>query len=387
MINETVVTSYGILSPLGENPITFFNNLLIGKNTLTKTPRIQTTGMPQEKGFFLQQKELNENPANADKEMLLSIIPKNIINKNASKICLINATTMAAGIHGQNQIKNTHINKNYNSTWEEAINCVSSTTAEYIANKLGIKAYSTISNACSSGTAALGIAKQYIEQQKYNQVIVTTTNILHEIPFYGFSALRLMSKDTCRPFDQNRNGLLLGESIAYICLESLSSAKKNNKEIHGKISGFGASSDATHITRPDLKGVQAANAIKKALFDAKLKNDEIDYINAHGTGTKANDLAETNAIKTVFDKITPISSIKAVTGHTLGSAGIIEAIACIETLKKNILPPTHNYQSKDIKCDLDYIPNEPREKICNHIMSTSFGFGGNNAALILEKIK
>ena len=191
-----------------------------------------------------------------------------------------------------------------------------------------------------------------------------------------------------RPFDKDRDGFILSEGAGMLMLEDYDEAKKRDANIIGEIIGYGITNDAFHITQPDNESTGASNAITMALNDAEIDTSEVGYINAHGTSTYFNDMLETQAIKKVFGKDATnvsISSTKSMTGHLLGAAGAIEAIACINTLNNGIIPPTINYNNSDSECDLDYTPNEAFKKDINISMSNSFGFGGHNSVIIFKK--
>ena len=190
------------------------------------------------------------------------------------------------------------------------------------------------------------------------------------------------------PFDKERSGFVMGEGSGILVLEELEHAKKRNAKIYAEVIGFGSTSDAYHITSPCPDGEGGANAMVRAIKDAKIKPEDIDYINAHGTSTHLNDLTETMAIKTAFGEASEkimISSTKGNIGHLLGAAGAVEAIFCVEALKNGLVPPTINYKEKDEECDLDIVPNEPRKAKLNIVMSNSLGFGGHNSSIILKK--
>ena len=190
------------------------------------------------------------------------------------------------------------------------------------------------------------------------------------------------------PFDKERSGFVMGEGAAILVLEELEHAKKRNAKIYAEIIGYGASSDAYHITSPCPDGEGGARAMKRAIEDANIKPDEIDYINAHGTSTHLNDLTETMAVKEALgeaSKNVMISSTKGNIGHLLGAAGAAEAIVCAKAIENSIVPPTINYKVQDEECDLDIVPNELRKKDLNVVMSNSLGFGGHNASIILKK--
>jgi 3-oxoacyl-[acyl-carrier-protein] synthase II len=191
-----------------------------------------------------------------------------------------------------------------------------------------------------------------------------------------------------RPFDKERDGFLMGEGAGVLMLESLEHAENRGAKILGEVTGYGVTTDAYHISAPAENGAGAARCMQMALQDAEMTIQEIEYINAHGTSTQLNDKSETAAIKTVFGEMAydiPISSTKSMTGHMMGASGALEALLCVKALESNMLPPTINYEFPDPDCDLDYIPNQAREKAVAHVMSNSFGFGGHNATVILSR--
>ena len=192
-----------------------------------------------------------------------------------------------------------------------------------------------------------------------------------------------------RPFDRDRDGFLLGEGSGALILESLEHATARGARIYGEVSGYGMSADAYHITLPKPGGGGAARAMQGALDDAGVRPDDVDYINAHGTSTQANDATETVAIKTVFGDDAyevPVSSTKSMTGHLLGGAGAVEAVIALKALETGVVPPTINYTTPDPDCDLDYVPNEPRKASVKKALSNSFGFGGHNVSLLFSSV-
>ncbi len=251
--------------------------------------------------------------------------------------------------------------------------------------------------ACASGTNAIGEAAEIIRRGDADAMIAGGSEApVVPLAVAGFNKMEAMSKRNddpelaSRPFDLNRDGFVLGEGSAQLLLESLEHAKARGAEILAELVGYGATNDAHHITAPAENGAGAAASMELALENAQLELNEIDYINAHGTSTKLNDLSETAAIKTVFGEVAydiPISSTKSMTGHMLGAAGGIEAIFCIKALQDGVMPPTINYVTPDPECDLDYVPNMKREKELWHAMSNSFGFGGHNATLVFAKVE
>jgi nodulation protein E len=260
--------------------------------------------------------------------------------------------------------------------------------ASHISMEFGITGPSfTISTACSSAGHAIGQA-YWMVQSGIADVAITGGS---EAPFsFGilkaWEAMRVVSPETCRPFSKDRRGMVLGEGAAMLVLEPLEAARARGARIHAEIVGVGMSADAGHITQPSADG--AARAMRGALRGAGLAPEQIGYINAHGTGTLANDATETVAIKAVFGdraaKI-PVSSTKSMHGHALGAAAALECLATVLALRDGVLPPTANFNVPDPDCDLDVIPNQAREAQVEYALSNSFAFGGLNAVLALRR--
>jgi len=241
------------------------------------------------------------------------------------------------------------------------------------------------SNACASGTNAVGHAFNSIRYGKYDMAICGGYDTISEFTFAGFNSLMAITTSLCRPFDKRRDGLILGEGAGILILEELEHALKRTTQICGEIVGYGESSDAYHITSPEPSGRMASIAIKKAWSDAG--NPVIDYINAHGTGTKYNDIMETNAIKTAIGdsaREIPVSSTKPMIGHLLGGAGAVEAIISLLSINYKTLPPNINYDTPDPECALNIVTKAERHDI-RTVLSNSFGFGGSNASIIIRE--
>ena len=255
---------------------------------------------------------------------------------------------------------------------------------------------STVVAACATGTQTIGESFEYIRRGRADVMIAGgAEGMIHEGCFAGFCAMRALATHynddpsrASRPFDKHREGFILSEGAATVVLERLDHAIGRGAKIYAEVIGHSNSAEAYHVATPDPDGAGRIRAMRWALEDAQLPPEKIDYISAHGTSTPLNDSIETLAIKKLFGEQAyqiPISSVKALTGHTLGAAGTVEAIMAVKTLQTGILPPTWNYETPDPECDLDYIPNEPREKDVTHILSNSFGLGGQNACLVLKK--
>ena len=246
----------------------------------------------------------------------------------------------------------------------------------------------TIASACSSSNHAMGQALNLIRSGSVKTVLTGGSESM--LCFGGIKAwegLRIMSKEACRPFCATRDGMVQGEGAAIFIFEDLEQAMKRGANIFAEVAGFSMSSDATDIVNPNKEG--AARAMAGALLDAKLNTDDIGYINAHGTGTIANDRTECAAIQEVFSdqaKSLMISSTKSMHGHLIGGTGALELLSCILAINENIIPPTINFKQKDFDCDLDIVPNFARDQKINCTLSNSFAFGGLNAVLALKRL-
>jgi len=265
-----------------------------------------------------------------------------------------------------------------------------------IAIELGARGpnFATVS-ACAAGADAIGIAYELIRSGDCRVCIAGGAEA--SITFIGIAAfdrIGAMSRrnddpaGACRPFDRDRDGTVMGEGAAVLVLEDLEFALARGAEPLAEIIGYGATSDAYHLIAPDENGAGAARAMAKALRKAGIHPEEVDYINAHGTGTPLNDKTETLAIKTVFGERAyeiPVSATKSMTGHMIGATGALEAIFCVMAIREGIIPPTINLQNPDPECDLDYVPNQARRKEVRIAITNAFGFGGHNSVLVLKR--
>jgi 3-oxoacyl-[acyl-carrier-protein] synthase II len=254
---------------------------------------------------------------------------------------------------------------------------------------------SSVVTACATGNHSIGEAARIIQRGDADAMIAGgAESTITPLAVGGFSSMRALStrnsepERASRPFEKDREGFVIAEGAGLLVLEELEHALKRGAPIHAEIIGFGCNGDAYHISAPSPNGIGAAKCMEVAMKDAKINYTDIDYINAHGTSTPLNDMSETMAMKTVFKeraKKMPVSSTKSMTGHLLGAAGGVEAVYSILAIKHGIIPPTINYETPDPECDLDYVPNVPREVKVRTVMSNSFGFGGTNATLIFRE--
>jgi 3-oxoacyl-[acyl-carrier-protein] synthase II len=251
--------------------------------------------------------------------------------------------------------------------------------------------------ACAASSQATGEAVEIIRRGDADVMLSGGTHsMIHPFGVTGFNLLTALSTSNehparaSRPFDYNRDGFVLGEGSSMVILEELERARKRGAHIYGEVTGYGSTADAYRITDIHPEGRGAARCMTLAIRDAGLNLDQIDYINAHGTSTEVNDKVETQAIKVALGehaRTTPVSSTKSMMGHLIAAAGATELIICLLALRDQVLPPTINYETPDPNCDLDYIPNAAREAKCEHALSNSFGFGGQNISLIVSKFR
>lgn len=256
---------------------------------------------------------------------------------------------------------------------------------------------STITTACAAGTQAIGEALRLISRGEADIMLAGGADSrIDPLLLLAYTSLGALSRanrppaEVSRPFDGERDGFVLGEGAGVLVLEDLDHAKQRGANIYCEVTGYASSFDAYGITKPDPAGKGAARAMEWALKDAQVDEQDVDYINAHGTSTRLNDQMETHAVKRVFGEKAwdlPLSSIKSMIGHLIGAAGAVEGVAMALTLKDGVLPPTINYHKPDPECDLDYVPNTAREIRVRTAVSNSFGFGGQNAALVMQQFR
>jgi 3-oxoacyl-[acyl-carrier-protein] synthase II len=251
----------------------------------------------------------------------------------------------------------------------------------------------SVASACASGADGIGMAWLMLRAGIIDSALAgaseTTISTVGVAAFDRLGAMsRRKDRQTPAPFDRDRDGLVMGEGAAVLVLEGESYARQRGAEILAELAGYAASADAYHVTAPAEDGVGGAKAMSMAIHAAGINPQDVSYINAHGTATPLNDLAETRAIKAAFKDFAyniPVSSTKSMTGHMMGATGALEAVFCVQAIRENTIPPTINYQTPDPECDLDYVPNEARSAAVDIAISNAFGFGGHNAVLVIRK--
>lgn len=317
-----------------------------------------------------------------------SVLKSEDIEELGAKAGITISTSLGGNLKMMNHIKNRLNNKENSYKWITEVPGFVST----LCDKAGVKGpcYTTIS-ACAAGTAGASIALDKIRSGKVDLMVVGGADPLTRFSISGFHSLKTMSATGCRPFDISRDGIIIGEGSAFLIVESLERALNRGAHIYGEILGYGLSNDAYHSTSPDPSGEGAYYAMKMALEDANLTPKDINYLNAHGTGTKINDSMEINAISKLYKEENPelkVSSTKSMTGHCLGAAGSIELAISLLSIERGIIPPTATLENVGEGLnEFDLVPKKGVKAELNYVMSNSFAFAGNNASIVVGKYK
>jgi len=410
-LKRVVVTGIGAVHPFGFGWTTLWKNILTNQSAIRPISRFDTEGLsckvaaciqsfdPRDFGLGrrMEQNDLCAQYAAAALKLAIDDAALDVQQEDKNNIGIMmgcscgGASTLETSMQrflseGEKKIKPWSIPR-----------IMANSPAALCARQFGFGGPNlTISTACSSSTNAIGLSYGMIRSGEFSTMIAGGTEapiVPHLVG--GFGALGALAKEgddgsaaTCRPFDVRRKGFVLGEGSVLLILESLEHALSRNATIYGEIAGFASFCDVSHPVLPDMSGQEAARTMRHALTKAGISSAEVGYIHAHGTGTKAGDVMESRGIKLTFaadaEKI-PISSSKGAVGHLLGSSGAAGTVMSLLALKQQILPPTVNLEEPDPECDLDFIPGKPREAKVEWALANSFGFGGNNACLVLRK--
>ena len=407
---RVVITGLGTINPLGNNVTDTWDKLIKGESGIDTITSFETNELPvsfagEVKNFDANEYMGKQHARKLDRSSHLSIFATEEALKDANlnpeerlgpNVGIVFGTGIG-GIGATEQAVRTYDERGASRINPLAITqLMPNSSTGQVAIKYGIEGPSlTITTACAASANAVGEAKNIIQNGVVDMVVTGGTESgTTPMTIGAFAQIRALStnnenpKEACKPFDKNRDGFVMGEGSTVLVMESEESALKRGAEIYGYVAGYGATTDAYHITAPAEGGKGAVVAMQKAIEDAELSINDIDYINAHGTSTPANDKNETAAIKTVFgDKAydLDISSTKSMTGHLLGGGGAFESMVSVLALQKSIIPPTINLNSPDEECDLNYTPNDAVQKEMNVAMSNSFGFGGHNGVLVFKK--
>ncbi|HPI38477.1 MAG TPA: beta-ketoacyl-ACP synthase II [Ignavibacteriaceae bacterium] len=410
---RVVVTGVGAITPIGNDVNEYWNGLLAGKNGVDLITRFDTSNFntkfaAEVKNFdpllYIDKKSLNRYDlftqyALSSAELALVDSEINLEKINLERFGIIYGSGIGGIKSLQEQCKTFFETKDPRKFSPFFITMmIADIAGGYISIKYKLKGpnYSTTS-ACATSSHSIADAFMLIQRGSADLMFCGGSEAaITELGIGGFNAMRAIStwndryKEASRPFDKDRNGFVLGEGAGTLILEELNHAKNRGAKIYCELAGIGLTGDGFHVTAPDPDGNGAVRSMKVSIADAGLQITDIDYINAHGTSTLLNDVTETKAIKTVFGdhayKLV-ISSVKSMTGHLLGAAGAIEAIATALSVKNDVVPPTINHDTPDPECDLNYSPNRKTEKRINAAINNTFGFGGHNASLLFKKFE
>lgn len=407
---RVVVTGLGTINPLGNSVSDTWNRLLKGESGIDYITTFDTSNLPvtfagEVKNFDGNDYLGKQHARKMDRSSHLSIFATeqalidsgiNLEERLGSNVGIVFGTGIG-GIGATEEAVRT-----YDSRGPSRINPLAITqlmpnsSIGQVAIRFGVEGPSlTITTACAASANAIGEAKNLIERGVVDTVIAGGVEAgTTPMTIGAFAQIRALStqnenpKLACKPFDKERDGFVMAEGSTVLVLEEEQHAIKRNAKIYGYLSGYGSTTDAYHITAPAEGGIGAVRAMEKALLDAEISIQQVDYINTHGTSTPANDLNETKAIKSLFgeySKNLTLSSTKSMTGHLLGGAGAFEAMVSILSIRDNKIAPTINLNNFDDQCDLNYTPNSSIELNTEIVMSNSFGFGGHNAVLVITK--
>lgn len=410
MRRRVVITGMGCISPVGNDVETTWANLVSGTSgvdyiTLFDTSDLKTRFAAEVKGFDGQALFGHREARRMDRFTQFSLASSlaafedsglKVTDENRDRIGVIIGT----GIGGIDTLYSQTLN--YLERGPSRVSpfmipmMIADTGAAVVALNLGIRGPNmAVVSACATGTNAIGEAVMMIRRDDSDVMLAGGSEAaLLPVSVAGLSVMGAIStrnddpKAASRPFDDERDGFVMGEGAAVVVLEELNHALSRGARILAEITGYGSTNDAFHITAPSEDGSGAARCISLAIKDAGISYFDVDYINAHGTSTLLNDRSETAAIKSVFKDQAyhvPVSSIKSMTGHLMGASGALEVVASVKTILDGIIPPTINYYYPDPECDLDYVPNQSRSMNVGIVLSNSFGFGGHNATIIIQK--
>ncbi|TCS93112.1 beta-ketoacyl-ACP synthase II [Hazenella coriacea] len=407
--NRVVITGFGVVSPVGSDASNFWENLLAGQSGIGPVTLFDTEGFAvkiagEVKDFdpldYLDRKEARK----MDRFVQFAIAAATQAVKHAELDMSKEDPTrvgvyVGSGIGGLGTLEEQH--KTLLKKGPRRVSpffipmMIANMASGQVSMQIGAKGPNSAAiSACATGTHSIGDAFKIIQRGDADVMIAggTEATVL-PMAFAGFSSMGALStrnddpQKASRPFDLERDGFVMGEGSGVLVLETLEHALNRGANIIAEVAGYGMTADAYHLTSPDPEGEGAARSMQIAINDAGLEPSDIDYINAHGTSTPLNDKFETLAIKRVFGEHVnhlAVSSTKSMTGHLLGAAGGVEAIATALALKEQMIPPTINYENPDPECDLDYVPNEARKTNVRAALSNSLGFGGHNATILLK---
>lgn len=401
-MNRVVITGLGVLAPNGQTVDAYWKALVAGESgfaapTLADPARVNVKAIGEIKNFDPAAHLTASQVAMMDRVSQIMVVAAKQAVADAGLSMEDGTAERTAAIIGTGAGGLTTIDESLRKLYAENASRLHPLTipkvmvnapASQVSMACGIKGPAfVVASACASSTHAMGTAFNMVRSGVVPCALTGgTESCLSTGTVKSWEAMRILAPDTCRPFSKDRKGLVLGEGAGALIFETLDHARARGAAIYAEVLGFGMSADAHDLTSPDIGGM--ARAIATALADAKIAREDVDYVNAHGTGTAANDASETAALHRVFGdhaRKLAVSSTKSMVGHALGAAGALEQVAAVMALRDGIVPPTMNYLEPDPACDLDYVPNEARRRPIAVALNNSFAFGGLNAALVTRR--
>jgi 3-oxoacyl-[acyl-carrier-protein] synthase II len=409
MNHRVVITGMSAITSLGKDLDTFWNHLMAGESGVSHIEAFDVSEYPTRiaaeiKGWNPEEYMDKKEARRMDRYVQFAVVAADLALKDASLSVKDDTDPERVGVYIGSGIGGLGtFEDQYRILLEKGPKRVSpffipmmiaNMASGQVSINTGAKGpNSTTVTACATGTHTIGDSFRLLQRGEVDVMLCGGAEAtIRPTGLAGFCSMRAMStrndepERASRPYDAGRDGFVMGEGAGVLVLETLEHAQKRGARIYGEVIGYGMSGDAHHMTEPDPNG--AARCMKKALADAGLSPEDVDYINAHGTSTPVGDISETKAIKEAFGEHAyqlAVSSTKSMTGHLLGAAGGVEAVICALALTHGKLPPTINIENQDPECDLDYVPNVPRESNVKVALSNSFGFGGHNATVIMRK--
>jgi 3-oxoacyl-[acyl-carrier-protein] synthase II len=401
MNERVVITGIGVVTSIGTGRKDFWDALIAGKSGISQISSFDTSEFSThlggevkdfDPGIYSQGARMRS----VGRASQLAVAASVLAVKDA-QLSLDQDARFNTGVVLGTTMAESQIFQKLNASWiKDGITAIdvsqigilsADNLARSVAEELSISGpTSMVTTACAAGNYAIGYAFDRIRLGQARLMLAGGSDAFSRIAFIGFNRLLAVAADKVRPFDKDRKGMMVGEGSGVLVIESLESALKRNAPVYAEILGYGLSCDAHHMTAPYSEGI--AEAIEKSLKESGVASGEVDYFNAHGTGTPANDKEECLAIKKVFGehyKKLAVSSIKSSLGHTMGAASAIEAAACALAVKNDVIPPTINFQTPDPDCDIDCVPNSARKQKVDIALNSASAFGGNNACLVLKK--
>lgn len=385
MDTRVVVTGIGVNSPSGNGQKDFWAGLVAGRSNVTAAPWPETAAMRCKNVCTVPTNGRTSLPKNVPEPIRIAFEACNEALKDSGLTIPTPERTM--GLAVGTAVGGMETTFSNNGAALPGLALVNS-PSHLLASIFGLNGpVSTTPVACAAGAMALIYAILQIQQNRADVMLAGGFDVVSAIPFAGFSSLHLLTGDRVRPFDRGRSGFLIGEGAGFVVLEKYESASKRGANIYGEIRGFGIGADGYHVIHPHPEAKGLVKAMEDALKMAGCSSEDVNYVNSHGTATKANDRAESVALNSVVKpkrhKVVT-SSMKAILGHTMGAAGAIETIGCLLALKHQCIPPTWNFRENDPECNVDCVPNEPRGAAIKTILKNSSGFGGTNCSLVLS---